>query len=501
MSGTPCTLLHLLICLALMKLFDCAIFGMTSLRCAYEVKVGIESVSKPKRHATLFIGGFQGLCTTISTLAIKALVEERTCVLTFSNPTSASVIEGHTSEGVGLRVTDSHIGNHREDDFTSLETIRRFLGVFGSRSLLISGGEAFEADQREFSNMSAKNVLRTQTCTLTKAELMKFLVDYDIPSEFKVMLPKSNQTMYDAPEEYFHVHLSRLDRFGCAKLTTFAVMCKAYDDEPSVDLFKGFFNLYPGGDWLTFAKRPEADVPTILLKPITRIKDWKEMAFKNFMFAADDEVISFLPHELSPGFGGGSPSSFINNDPPLLEVEPLAIANPDQLVENTADSEGSHFVKGEHEVINKMEKAREPECEAAMEDIDKNPAMIVLRQKIVSLLDEVKEHHGSLDRMLLESQNLEGGTLCCYEEVSKMKEPFKLAKVKGYRQSYKKEYTQARNDLATAVFPFLYEATTDPSAPIELLLSKKPQTLCRPTLSNTLAPTPSAASSKTSAPP
>ncbi|GKE22496.1 hypothetical protein Tco_1434008, partial [Tanacetum coccineum] len=32
-----------------------------------------------------------------------------------------------TAKGMGFRVADSHIGNHREDDFTPLETIRRFL--------------------------------------------------------------------------------------------------------------------------------------------------------------------------------------------------------------------------------------------------------------------------------------------------------------------------------------------------------------------------------------
>ncbi|GKE12865.1 hypothetical protein Tco_1416416 [Tanacetum coccineum] len=43
-------------------------------------------------------------------------------------------IEGHTAKGVRLQVPNSHTGNHREDDFTPLETIRRFLGVIGSRS-------------------------------------------------------------------------------------------------------------------------------------------------------------------------------------------------------------------------------------------------------------------------------------------------------------------------------------------------------------------------------
>ncbi|GJZ63070.1 hypothetical protein Tco_0619491 [Tanacetum coccineum] len=41
---------------------------------------------------------------------------------------------------MGLRVADSHTGNHGEDDFMPPETIRRFLGIIGSRSLLSSKG-------------------------------------------------------------------------------------------------------------------------------------------------------------------------------------------------------------------------------------------------------------------------------------------------------------------------------------------------------------------------
>ncbi|GKG55916.1 hypothetical protein Tco_0574810, partial [Tanacetum coccineum] len=65
------------------------------------------------------------------------------------------------------------------------------------------------------------------------------------------------------------------------------------------------------------------------------------MAYMNFMFAVNDEEMSFLLYEPSHGFVSGSPSSPINNEPPLLEVEPLDSANLDQLVENTADLKGS----------------------------------------------------------------------------------------------------------------------------------------------------------------
>ncbi|GJY12391.1 hypothetical protein Tco_0381700 [Tanacetum coccineum] len=50
------------------------------------------------------------------------------------------------------------------------------------------------------------------------------------------------------------------------------------------------------------------------------------------------------------------------------------------------------------------------------------------------------------------------------ELVADMKDPFNLSKVKGYRPSYKKEHTQAGNDLAIATFLWLSEATPS-SAP------------------------------------
>ncbi|GJY08499.1 hypothetical protein Tco_0375553 [Tanacetum coccineum] len=67
-----------------------------------------------------------------------------------------------------------------------------------------------------------------------------------------------------------------------------------------------------------------------------------------------------------------------------------------------------------------------------------------------------------------------------FEQVAAMKEPFDLSKLKGYRPSYKKEHDQAGNDLATTTFPWLSEFVADPSALVEVLLSKKPPSLQRP---------------------
>ncbi|GKE17784.1 hypothetical protein Tco_1425361, partial [Tanacetum coccineum] len=194
--------------------------------------------------------------------------------------------------------------------------------------------------------MSAKDSITTQTSELSQEEFNDFLALYPVPSEYRVILPKSNQTVFDAPPgyvglythsfslanlrlplteffyevlKYFQVHILRLNPFGCAKLTTFVVMCKAYGCEPSVDLFRGFFNLCRAGKWLTFAKRSEKHIPNLLPKVITRIE---EMAFRNFIYTKDDEDLAFLPKDPSSDFGVGSPSISVNTEPLKANEEP-----------------------------------------------------------------------------------------------------------------------------------------------------------------------------------
>ncbi|GJX02495.1 hypothetical protein Tco_0186408 [Tanacetum coccineum] len=50
--------------------------------------------------------------------------------------------------------------------------------------------------------MSAKDSITIQTCELSKEEFNDFLTLYPIPSEYRVILPKSNQTVFDAPPGY-----------------------------------------------------------------------------------------------------------------------------------------------------------------------------------------------------------------------------------------------------------------------------------------------------------
>nr|GFD38012.1 hypothetical protein [Tanacetum cinerariifolium] len=66
------------------------------------------------------------------------------------------------------------------------------------------------------------------------------------------------------------------------------------------------------------------------------------------------------------------------------------------------------MVKDKEKKCNELEA----KCETAMENFDKNLTVMVLHQKIVSLLAQLKDRQDNLDKMLLESQKWAG-----YKEV------------------------------------------------------------------------------------
>ncbi|GJX88519.1 hypothetical protein Tco_0340533 [Tanacetum coccineum] len=168
--------------------------------------------------------------------------------------------KGPLAKGIGLHVADSLTGNHPKDDFTPLKTIRRSHSTIRKRISFELKVETFEPKRRVryqasppikckriiviLFTMSAKDSIAIQTCELSEEEFNEFLALYSIPSSYHVILPKSNQIILDAPPGY--VHISRLNPF--------------------------------------------------------------EMAFRNFVYAENEEDLSFLPKEPSPDFdSGGSP--------------------------------------------------------------------------------------------------------------------------------------------------------------------------------------------------
>nr|GEU52437.1 reverse transcriptase domain-containing protein [Tanacetum cinerariifolium] len=201
-------------------------------------------------------------------LGEKALVERENVSLDLTKSNLCpSFVEDHPAKGVGLRV------NLGVDPFRS------------RRGGLQAKGEVLDHLKGKvivlpLFVMNAKDTIHIQTCKLTKEELADFLEDYPIPLQYKVMLPKRNQTVFDSPDEY------------PANVRIF----------PDPILFMA--GLKPS--WEHGQQQP-----TIIV----------EMAFRNFMYAKTDEDLSFLPKEPSPDFGIGSLSVSINTEPPVVEAK------------------------------------------------------------------------------------------------------------------------------------------------------------------------------------
>nr|GEX21083.1 hypothetical protein [Tanacetum cinerariifolium] len=226
--------------------------------------------------------------------------------------------------------------------------------------------------------MDSKFTFASQTCTLTRKKLNEFVIDFDIPRDVKVILPKRSQPILDAPLgyvslythhfslsnlrfpipyfickvlNYFNVHISCFNPFGMVKLTTFAVMCKAYGGEPSVDLLRSFLNLGLAGDWLTLSNRGSADVPKALHNLIIYLENWKEIDFRSFILGGVDGEFNFL-HAEDASEGRNSPSSkSVNNDAPMIDAAPLSSVYPSNIVENIADSDDPSYEDDEQTLV------------------------------------------------------------------------------------------------------------------------------------------------------
>nr|GEV21268.1 putative reverse transcriptase domain-containing protein [Tanacetum cinerariifolium] len=62
---------------------------------------------------------------------------------------------------------------------------------------------------------------------------------------------------------------------------------------------------------------------------------------RNFMYAKDDDDLSFLPNDPSTDFGTSSPFVFINNKAPLVIAKPVDGTNSKKMIENISDLGGS----------------------------------------------------------------------------------------------------------------------------------------------------------------
>ncbi|GJW21396.1 hypothetical protein Tco_0032018 [Tanacetum coccineum] len=464
-----------------------------------------------------------------------------------------------TAKGVGLRLADSRTSNHHEDGFTPLETIRRFLGMFGSISYTSLKGRP----------SSRRGGIQNPT---------------------KIKLPPQIE------ENPMFQHLGRYPTSVRVFLDPIIVGGKEMS-------FRNFMYANTNEDLSFLLKEPSLEVGTgspsasINTEPPIVVAKTTEQLVENTTDSGglsssrkacnsygkcgwEDQGKKVLPPKLTLPF-----VAIFNDDEAArchcLSLKHTVIAHPawkghldnqldlelfdlhdccyamQAIVDNSVNRRSRELLKvveqinGECEVLKDKEKSMDQECkelrvkcEAVMKDFDKNPDVVALCEKIVTLQGEVKDHRANLDKMLQESQKWVGYQVSLSDlklkfasledekaklefveaslrqelknakldraevvskvvpyvatelEVAKMKEPFDITKVKGYRSSYKQEHTKAGNDLATATFSYLADFVADPYAPIEVLLSKKPRILQHSALTRTHVPTSSAHSQK-----
>nr|GEV63863.1 retrotransposon protein [Tanacetum cinerariifolium] len=161
-------------------------------------------------------------------------------------------------------------------------------------------------------------------------EFANFLELYPIPFEFSVMLPKHNQTIFDALDGYVRLYTHC---FSLANLRLLLTQC-----EPSVDLFRGFLipflvdNIW---DMKCFGDKLPDNIhynplfqrlgrhPTsvhVFPDPILFMAGLKPL----WEHAETDEDMSFLSKEPFTDFGTGSLFVLINTEPPIRDAEPVS---------------------------------------------------------------------------------------------------------------------------------------------------------------------------------
>ncbi|GJW25339.1 hypothetical protein Tco_0039150 [Tanacetum coccineum] len=266
-------------------------------------------------------------------LGEKALVErEKVGFDLTKSDLCSSFVEDLTMKGMGLRVADSHTGNHHEDGFTPLETIRRLLSIIWEKILFEL--EGIPSIQRE--------------------RFVGLYTHYFTLSNLRIPISSFICEVLN----YFKVHIFRFNPFGMVKLTTFAVICKAYGGELTVDLLRSFLNLSPAGDWLTLLNRGGAHVPKALTKPITHLERWKglktswkhspkkpviyyrrqEIDFISFMIQEVDGEFNFL-HEGGLDEDQSSLSvKSVYNKISMINAEPISVVHPLNVAKNVIDS-------------------------------------------------------------------------------------------------------------------------------------------------------------------
>ncbi|GJR29572.1 hypothetical protein Tco_1105804 [Tanacetum coccineum] len=148
---------------------------------------------------------------------------------------------------------------------------------------------------------------------------MIFLTLYPISSEYRVILPKSNQTIFDAPPGFIYrgstllVVPSTQLLLSCAKLMVVSPLTTSSEGS-SICVELVITRIEGWHEWFFYVQDsiipanvrvfPDPILFLAGLKPSWEygqqrpaiMATGKEMAFRNFIYAEDDEELSFLPN-------------------------------------------------------------------------------------------------------------------------------------------------------------------------------------------------------------
>nr|GEW33905.1 hypothetical protein [Tanacetum cinerariifolium] len=379
------------------------------------------------------------------------------------------------AKGVGLRVADSHTGNHPEDDFTPLENIRRSYSVIRERISFELEGETFKPEREDYSGEPSVNLLRSflnlgrvgDWLTLSnrggahvpKALIKPCFVEMDFRS---FMIQGVNGEFNFLPEGGFE------DNQGSFFVKSVNNKTHFPDTEPiSVVLPANVANN------IIDSSNTSSDDELPLVYPPT--SSFPEVGEKSKAVGKRKLTV-----QASKVDGDASTPLDVDSDPDIHEF-PSARELKD-IVTGLASCDAIR--EREREV--KRDKAYlvlEKKCNEALQDLDKNPLVSDMCSEIETLqgreIDKLRKdrvavvskvvpdtamklvHSNEIGFLIarLVREVIVHGRCTTFKEIAKLKEPFVLEKIPIYRMSSKDEYDRVGEDMTNASFLFLFEFT------------------------------------------
>ncbi|GJY88915.1 hypothetical protein Tco_0503543 [Tanacetum coccineum] len=146
---------------------------------------------------------------------------------------------------------------------------------------------------------------------LTRKGFDIFCQKFHIPEEVHPELPSRNQTIHEMPVgkigvytrffeyanfrlplstffvnilRHYRINISQLSVIATAKVSHFEILCRVYNIDPTVGLFRCFYVNSKNKGWMSFSKRPDSNV-VYYTKPLDSLKHWNDHFFLVDSFA------------------------------------------------------------------------------------------------------------------------------------------------------------------------------------------------------------------------